>query len=72
MFEEQYNDLFTAVDLIAERIRALGEKAPGVYAKYTELTNLKWDNEDPDATSMVRELAEYQDVVIKTLGQKDI
>jgi starvation-inducible DNA-binding protein len=29
MFEEQYNELWTAVDLIAERIRALGYFAPG-------------------------------------------
>ncbi|MBT4878584.1 MAG: DNA starvation/stationary phase protection protein [Alphaproteobacteria bacterium] len=67
MFEEQYNDLFTAVDLIAERIRAIGEKAPGTYAKYIELTNLKEGNEDLDATSMVRELAEDQDAIVKTL-----
>jgi starvation-inducible DNA-binding protein len=67
MFEEQYNDLFLAVDLIAERIRALREKAPGTYAKYIELTNLKEGNEDLDATSMVKELAEDQDMIVKTL-----
>ena len=67
MFEEQYNDLFIAVDLIAERIRAIGDKAPGTYAKYIELTNLKEGNEDLDATSMVGELAKDQDVIVKTL-----
>jgi starvation-inducible DNA-binding protein len=55
------------VDLIAERIRAIGDKAPGTYAKYIELTNLKEGNEDLDATSMVRELSEDQDVIVKTL-----
>jgi starvation-inducible DNA-binding protein len=38
MFEEQYTELATAVDEIAERIRALGVKAPGSYAEYARLT----------------------------------
>ncbi len=67
MFEEQYNDLFLAIDLIAERIRALGEKAPATYAKYINLTNIKEGNEDLDANSMVKELAQDQDVIVKTL-----
>jgi starvation-inducible DNA-binding protein len=67
MFETQYNDLFMAVDVLAERIRALGEKAPGTYAKYIELTNLKEGNEELDANSMVKDLADSQDVIVKTL-----
>jgi starvation-inducible DNA-binding protein len=67
MFEEQYNDLFIAVDLIAERIRALGEKAPGSFGKYSKITNIKEGDEDIDATSMIKELAEDQDVIVKTL-----
>ncbi|MFT6077865.1 MAG: starvation-inducible DNA-binding protein [Myxococcota bacterium] len=66
MFEGQYNDLFAAVDLIAERIRALGEKAPGTYAKYIEMTNLTEGNEDLDANSMVNDLAESQDAIVIT------
>jgi starvation-inducible DNA-binding protein len=69
MFEEQYNDLFAAVDLIAERIRALGEKAPGTYAKYIELTNLKEGDEELDANSMVKELASDQETIVKTLNK---
>jgi len=67
MFEEQYNDLFLAVDLIAERIRSLGEKAPGTYAQYIKLTNLKEGDENLDANSMVKELASDQDLIAKTL-----
>lgn len=66
MFEEQYNDLFAAVDLIAERIRSVGEKAPGTYAKYIELTNLKEGDENLDANSMVAELASDQNKIIET------
>jgi starvation-inducible DNA-binding protein len=67
MFEEQYNDLFLAVDLIAERIRALGEKAPGTFAKYGELTNIKEGQEDLEAGKMVEDLAKDQDIIVKTL-----
>lgn len=68
MFEEQYNDLFAAVDLVAERIRALGEKAPGTYAKYIELTSLKEGNEELEASLMVKDLAADQDAIVKTLN----
>ena len=38
MFETQYNELALAVDLIAERIRALGFRAPGTYGEFAKLT----------------------------------
>lgn len=67
MFEEQYTDLFAAVDLIAERIRSIGEKAPGSYAKYSVLTSIKEGDENLDANSMVKELVNDQDVITKDL-----
>ncbi len=67
MFEEQYNDLFLAVDTIAERIRSLGQKAFGTFAKYRDLTNIKEGNENLDAVSMVKELADDQDIIVRTL-----
>ena len=69
MFEEQYNDLFLAVDLIAERIRALGEKAPGTFNIYSKLTNIKEGNEDLDADSMVKDLANDQKIIVNTLNK---
>ena len=41
MFEEQYTELATAVDEIAERIRALGVKAPGSYTAFAKLTSIE-------------------------------
>src|SRR5262245_10726927 len=41
MFEAQYTELALAVDLIAERIRALGHPAPGSYAAYSKLSSIK-------------------------------
>ena len=38
MFENQYNELATAVDDIAERIRSLGCFAPGTYHEFSRLT----------------------------------
>jgi starvation-inducible DNA-binding protein len=67
MFEEQYNDLFIAIDLIAERIRALGEKAPATYAKYVQLTNIKEGSDNIDSNAMVKDLAGDQEVISKSL-----
>ena len=69
MFEEQYNDLFLAVDLIAERIRALGEKAPGTFNIYSKLTNITEGNENLDADSMVKDLANDQKIIVNTLNK---
>src|SRR5918992_5332684 len=43
MFEEQYNELALAVDLIAERIRALGFPAPGTYREFSSLSSIEED-----------------------------
>jgi len=66
MFETQYNELALAVDMIAERIRALGEPAPGTYAAFAELTRIEEPIGVPDATSMIRALVKGQEAVVKT------
>jgi starvation-inducible DNA-binding protein len=66
MFEGQYTELALAVDVIAERIRALGEPAPGSYSAYAALSTIKEAVGVPDATEMVRILAEDQLAVVRT------
>lgn len=68
MFETQYTELALAVDLIAERIRALGEPAPGSYRSYAELTSIPEDDEanPPDAMEMIRRMVEGQETVVRT------
>jgi starvation-inducible DNA-binding protein len=66
MFETQYNELALAVDAIAERIRALGEPAPGTYREYAELSSLEEDTDRPDATEMLRRLVLGQEAVVRT------
>ncbi|PZP84493.1 MAG: DNA starvation/stationary phase protection protein [Azospirillum brasilense] len=56
MFEEQYNELFAAVDVVAERIRALGEKAPGSYSEFAKLTKIKEAKAEADDFEMVKDL----------------
>lgn len=66
MFEGQYNELALAVDLIAERIRALGAKAPGSYREFTRLTSITEEDGAPSATDMIRDLLAGQEAVVRT------
>jgi starvation-inducible DNA-binding protein len=66
MFEQQYNELALAVDLIAERIRALGVPAPGSYAQFSRLSSVKEETGVPGALDMVRQLVEGQEAVART------
>jgi starvation-inducible DNA-binding protein len=66
MFEQQYNELWAAVDEIAERIRALGHFAPGGYAAFGRLTSVPDTDGTPSATEMVRELVRGHETVIRT------
>ncbi len=66
MFEGQYTELATAVDEIAERIRALGIKAPGSYREFTELTSIEEGNGEEAAEEMIRQLAIGQETVVRT------
>ena len=66
MFEGQYTELALAVDLVAERIRALGEPAPGSYSAFAKLSTIKEADGVPSATDMVRILAHDQLAVVRT------
>ena len=66
MFETQYNELALAVDLVAERIRALGYPAPGTYNQYAKLSSIKETSGVPKATDMIELLVEGQEAVVRT------
>ncbi len=66
MFETQYNELALAVDLVAERIRALGEPAPATYREFAELSAIDEDTDRPDAEEMIRRLVVGHERVAKT------
>lgn len=65
-FEHQYTELADAIDEIAERIRALGYRAPGTFKEFHQLTSIEEDTEEPEALEMVRRLALGNEQVLRT------
>ncbi|MDH5286066.1 MAG: DNA starvation/stationary phase protection protein [Betaproteobacteria bacterium] len=66
MFEVQYTELWTATDLIAERIRSLGHFAPGTYAEFAKLSSIRETPGQPRAEEMIRLLVEGNEAVVRT------
>jgi starvation-inducible DNA-binding protein len=66
MFQTQYNEIWLAVDVIAERIRALGFPAPGSYKEFAALTEIRDSNGVPNAGEMIRQLVDGQETVVRT------
>ena len=69
LFMEFYTEQWTAVDLIAERIRAMGAPAPGSYEAFATLTAIKQSRGLPKARDMIIELIEGQETVARTARQ---
>jgi starvation-inducible DNA-binding protein len=67
MFMEQYTELWNALDLIAERIRALGFPAPATYREFSKLTSIEETEGVPDALEMVRLLVSGHEAVARTV-----
>lgn len=66
MFMDQYTEQWNALDLIAERIRALGLPAPGTYREFTKLASIREIEGVPKATEMVRHLVAAQEATART------
>lgn len=66
MFETHYTELATAVDEIAERIRSLGEYAPGSYKQFSALSTVEEAGDVPAAMEMVAQLAADHETVTRT------
>ncbi|EKF73850.1 DNA-binding stress protein [Alcanivorax hongdengensis A-11-3] len=69
LFEQQYTELALAVDTLAERIRALGFKAPGSYTEFAKLSTVKDAVGDPAASDMIKELADDHRIVAERANQ---
>ncbi len=67
LFEEQYAELASAVDAIAERIRALGFPAPGTYRDFARLSMIPESDGVPDAEDMIFQLAKNNEAVVRTV-----
>lgn len=66
MFMTQYTEMWTALDLIAERIRALGHYAPGSYKQFSELTSIEESDKVPNANEMLKQLLNGHEAVART------
>ncbi len=69
MFMEQYTEQWNALDLIAERIRALGHPAPGTYKEFVKLASIREVDGVPKATEMIRHLVAAQEATARTARQ---
>ncbi len=65
MFMEQYTEMWSAVDTIAERIRALGYPAPGSYSAFERLSSIAEDSATPNALAMVANLVKGHEAVVR-------
>jgi len=66
LFMTQYTEQWTALDSIAERIRALGFPAPGSYSQYAKLTSISEETGVPSAREMIEQLVTGQETVART------
>ncbi|MFO1408471.1 MAG: Dps family protein [Steroidobacteraceae bacterium] len=66
MFMQQYTEQWQALDVIAERIRALGHAAPGTYREFAKLASIREVDGVPKATDMVRHLVAAQEATART------
>jgi len=66
MFMGQYTEQWNALDLIAERIRALGHPAPGTYKALGKLASIEEPEGVPVATEMIRLLVAAQEATART------
>jgi starvation-inducible DNA-binding protein len=66
MFMVQYTEQWNALDMIAERIRALGHPAPGTYKEFVKLASIREVEGVPKATDMIRHLVTAQEATART------
>ena len=66
MFMQQYTEQWNALDVIAERIRALGHPAPGTYAEFARRSSFREVEGVPGAEDMVRHLVAAQEATART------
>ena len=67
LFMAQYTEMWTAIDEVAERIRALGELAPQGYGAFGNLSSIKDGDPTKDAAAMIKDLIESHESLIGTL-----
>lgn len=70
LFEEQYTELASSVDVVAERIRALGEFVPASFASFSKITAIKEEGSVPSTEEMIHNLVLGNELVAS--GARDM
>lgn len=70
MFEEQYEQLAEAIDVIAERIRMLEHPTPATMKEFLKLATLKETDNVPGAQQMIRTLVNDHEQIIREIRPK--
>ncbi|MDI1325736.1 MAG: DNA starvation/stationary phase protection protein [Brevundimonas sp.] len=66
LLEQQYRDIWAALDDLAERIRALGVLAPQSFSGFGNLTSIKDGDPEKEANAMLKELMQDHETLIAT------
>ena len=66
MFMDQYTEQWNALDVIAERIRALGHPAPGTYKEFIQRASIQEVEGVPKSNEMIRHLVAAQETTART------
>ena len=67
LFNKIYEEVFESVDTIAEHIRAMGSYVPGSLGRFSELSALEDEREQPDAISMIYRLKQDNDIILNNI-----
>ncbi len=67
LFETQYTELFNAIDLIAERVRALGFLVPATTKEFLSLSKIVESEGNIDAPKMIKVLINANEILLKNL-----
>ena len=69
LFEVQYNEMFQALDVIAERIRMIGYDVPGSFQEFRQLSTIEEEKLPHNPNMMVKKLKDDHYSMITSLKQ---
>jgi starvation-inducible DNA-binding protein len=69
LFSDIYEEVFEALDTIAEEIRAMGSHVPGSIGRFQELSRLDDEREQPDALTMVYRLSQQNELILRSIQE---
>ncbi len=68
LFETHYNDLFTAIDEVAERIRTLGGYTIGSFKEYTALSKIQEEkNHETNGVKILKNLSKDHATIVSVI-----